>query len=245
MPATRLKFDEYEAWIVIEDRETEVYNVENDHETKTVTCWIASEEGKNFTIYARKKHKKFGCVFKPSVDGVSIRGIKLLPSNTEPHQRKGVPTSSGTSKIFEFTRLPVTDDDTYLEQGIGQGVGEIRVDLHRATFVRHTKAKSAKFKPVNGLSQSYKVHEKAKKAMVHRVQCIKEINESHTAKFTSTKLEIVVSFVFRYRSLNMLQANGIAPRPTPPPEVQRTSSSKGKRKISQLRKKRTRWKMKI
>jgi hypothetical protein len=46
MPNNRIKIGKYEAWVVVEDENIELYKIDINEESKVGTCWIASTTGK-------------------------------------------------------------------------------------------------------------------------------------------------------------------------------------------------------
>lgn len=45
-PVTRAKIGNYETWVSIEKNPVEHYKIDVNEDTKTATCWVASQEGK-------------------------------------------------------------------------------------------------------------------------------------------------------------------------------------------------------
>ena len=43
-----LQHNKFSAWVTVDDKPLEEYDVQVDQGTKTVTCWITSEGGKVF-----------------------------------------------------------------------------------------------------------------------------------------------------------------------------------------------------
>jgi len=98
----------------------------------------------------------------------------------------------------------VPDDDSILDHSASQDLGEIVVEIER---VKVTGIDN-KRQPV---PQEQKVHERSKKATSHRVKLDDEVTRPHATFRTTQRLdkEPLVTFIFKYRSLEMLQANGI------------------------------------
>lgn len=105
-----------------------------------------------------------------------------------------------------FSSLELTDDDVYLSTTSSKDIGEIRL-----------KISQVKLGEMVGLCQQWnqspmdrKVHERSKKMMAHRIGFGEEKVTSGLTKWQKTfHIETLVTFVFKYRNLAMLQANGV------------------------------------
>ncbi|KAF9059359.1 hypothetical protein BDP27DRAFT_1431456 [Rhodocollybia butyracea] len=125
----------------------------------------------------------------------------------------GAATSDSTEKPFVFSPLELTDDDEYLHKTTA-GLGEVKLVISHATFGK-----------VTSLNRTYtalgKVHEKAKKATGHKVGLGIEKTNLRMNAVSATLRGVVVTFIFKYRPIEMLRANGIAP---PEPKNKRAAS---------------------
>ncbi|KAF8181553.1 hypothetical protein BJ912DRAFT_979859, partial [Pholiota molesta] len=110
-------------------------------------------------------------------------------------------------------------DDAYVDHPSSAGIGEIKL-VFRTVEVTHKHPPTPQFIPAE-LLETPKIHERSKKGLVHQIQ----FSESKTRPYFirgSSSTKTVGSrriFIFKYRSLDLLQANGIAPCPTPPAET--------------------------
>lgn len=112
-----------------------------------------------------------------------------------------------------FSSLEVTDDDAYLSAD--GDIGEIRLQINRVVPLQ-LKALQKSMTP----SLDQKVHERSKKAVVHRIGFGEEkVVSNSTSSWKIERVERLANFVFKYRNIDMLQANGIAP-PSPEPQPQ-------------------------
>lgn len=124
-PTTRITIGGYEAAILVDSKEVEHYKIEVDYQTKSATCWIASEEGKvrwycgffflpdfccfkHFAILLRKAHKLFDCVCKLKLDGHRINGHLIYKREVSPHIKSSVSVDQSTARRFVFAALKVT-----------------------------------------------------------------------------------------------------------------------------------------
>ncbi|KAF8181554.1 hypothetical protein BJ912DRAFT_1062122 [Pholiota molesta] len=171
------------------------FGAEYKEGTREATAWIPSEAGKPFSVCYRKipGHDYHDFTARIQLDGNHASG--LIHRRSKPSERW-------------------TDDDAFLTNAAAQ-VGDIKV------VIQAVQAK-AEVPPVWPTCQeTEKIHERAKKGVAHRIK----FSESKTRPpqvlraYSSTPVGRPVTFVFKYRPLDTLQANGIAPRPTPPAEA--------------------------
>ncbi|CAA7269476.1 unnamed protein product [Cyclocybe aegerita] len=186
-------------------------------------CWIASEEGKAFTVDVHKLHKNFPCASHLHVDGNWMLGRVIPNESLSPASLTGTQTGLETEKPFLFTSMKLTDDDSFLSSSqTVRDIGEIKINVYRISNLQDQE------NPLyNGtvLSDDKKVHERAKKATEHRVKSGEEVKVAACKLQSCTRHEQVAKFVFRYRSSRMLQANGLMVREPSP--VEESTSGKG------------------
>ncbi|KAG9042795.1 hypothetical protein FS837_010384 [Tulasnella sp. UAMH 9824] len=211
-----LDFRSYKVSIRVDDRDLPVYQPEYDEDTKTATCWIASEEGRSYSIFCEQpNYLSYSTSARVDLDGgqngakrllgkgfgrsASIRGVRVSPTELCP---------------FQFASLKTTDDDAYLDRPTElKAPGTIRVQMYR---VQVTGSDSWKPPPLPQVPSF--VHERSKKAGAHITQFgKKEVSGSSQIFFakpyTSADTDPWVTFEFRYRSAAILQAEGIMPKP--------------------------------
>ncbi|KAF8199964.1 hypothetical protein K438DRAFT_1583141 [Mycena galopus ATCC 62051] len=77
---------EFSAWVCIDGIATAEYNVEISEAEKTVTCWIASELGKKFSVHWQNTSFRGCTTGQVKMDGTSCGGQIMygttLPSTT-------------------------------------------------------------------------------------------------------------------------------------------------------------------
>ncbi|KAG7451413.1 uncharacterized protein BT62DRAFT_1071981 [Guyanagaster necrorhizus] len=224
-----LSFGEFSAWVSIDGVEAEEYGVTVDG--TRVTCWIASEANKTFSL-----HWKDSVVSSPTRGNPSIDGTTYPPRYTDTLRRNhvflgGVRDSDSSKRPFMFTKLNLTDDDAYLDVVAPPSLGEIEVALYRVERRRSRNHRP----PLNNISQGADLtrrvyHEHNKKGIDHEASLgaprhIDSINRSQHKSyyFTKPRDDPIVTFRFKYRPLDVLQAQDIAPRPQP---VRETSALK-------------------
>ncbi|KAJ7592549.1 hypothetical protein C8J56DRAFT_822455 [Mycena floridula] len=204
-------FQEFDVWVEIEGKRCQEYGLEiTDKEVPVVACWIPSEIGKAFTVHIRDNVRSSPTRGYISVDGVRTGG-KVLHANEKTAVHRGFRTSPHTVQPFLFTRVDLTDDDNQLHRNIPQAFGQIEVSLDRIVVT------GRKQYPTKSVPAEYKVHERAKKAIVQQVGFGESVMTKTTGSLSVKITKKIAQFVFKYRSLDQLIANDIAP---PSPKAQ-------------------------
>ncbi|KDQ14886.1 hypothetical protein BOTBODRAFT_174402 [Botryobasidium botryosum FD-172 SS1] len=207
---------DFSAWITSEGSELAVYQttVEGNN-GRTISCWIPSSEGKKFKVHW-KDHK--GGI--ATLGEIFFDGSSKGEAGTIIHGRKqgetviqaGLSTSERSIKPFIFARLHVTDDD-FAAPIVPSEIGSIKLTIKRV-IVQQTSMPPRFKQPKQRLKT---VHEKSKKAGLHIVSYGEKMRLKTNARmYTNTPYdpsdtEPWVTFIFKYRPLDWLQAEGIAP----------------------------------
>ncbi|KAK0214252.1 hypothetical protein EDD85DRAFT_364967 [Armillaria nabsnona] len=210
-----VRFDSLSAWISVDDVPLPEFGEEVSQADRKVTCWIPSEAGKKF--YINWKHEELygvGCTGGWAfVDGKYVSGRLMdlsLGANTA--CITGLATSAITEQPMLFTSLELTDNDEFLHNAASSELGEIKVDLWVVQ-----KLDPLPFQATN-FDEAGKLHERSKKAISHCAKTGDEVALPRPMTFRNAmKLNHLVTFIFRYRPLGILQANEIAPAPEPTP----------------------------
>ncbi|KAI0716743.1 hypothetical protein C8Q76DRAFT_416341 [Earliella scabrosa] len=184
----------YEVWIADSQQQPlPEYDIQVDGDGKTITCYIPSESGKQFSVQWKDHNGASG----------HHTSMKRLGLSTD---------TPGTYRPFQFAALQTTDDDeTLWSGGVSEKLGTIEL---KVVHVR-PQVRTAKFKPqaFTGVSS---VHERSKKAGAHCValggpqRYPKRHDKVHTTPIDK-RAGPFVTFVFRYRPAAILQAQGIMP----------------------------------
>ncbi|TFK36691.1 hypothetical protein BDQ12DRAFT_237472 [Crucibulum laeve] len=205
----------FEAWITVNDAKLSEYSVEVGQNGKLVTCWIPSEAGQHFSVQWRSILGKVDTAGNVRVDGLRVGGKIIMRNRPIITKKSGIITSPTTSRPFMFSSLETTDDDRYLCESSPQHLGEILLKIDRVVILNAEPYKGKQ------APEHEKIHERANKTTAHRVGFGAEIMTQRKHKLTKTaNLETLVTFVFRYRPMDILEASGIAPSSTPDPELQ-------------------------
>ncbi|THU76202.1 hypothetical protein K435DRAFT_974512 [Dendrothele bispora CBS 962.96] len=208
-----LTLGDFSAWITVDGVPLQEYDIRmKDSE---IACWIPSEAGKEFKVKLRAERNI--CV--PSyvyLDG-KYAGGRIFRAGRVVSEAdvSGTYTSPTSQKPFMFSRLDLTDDDAYLDTNHAQ-IGEIKVVFHEGVVV----AENLGFAP-SSFKEPGKVHERSKKAIGHQVGLGTEKQVPHETISRCRCLRTLATMIFRYRPIDVLRANGLAPpAPKPPAEPQ-------------------------
>ncbi|KAF8343544.1 hypothetical protein F5887DRAFT_972047, partial [Amanita rubescens] len=207
------RFKTFHASIKVDDKALPEYDVQVDENEKQVSCWVPSEAGKCFSVCWANEEPVMDTGGYVSLDGFGVGGTSSAKG-----WKKGVVhcnyiTSSTTARNFRFSTITFTDDDAYLNAAVAS-LGEIKAEIW--TIADTNKKEPGNTQSIDPVATSnVKVHERSKKVGTHRVQFgdLKEIPRQNVR--SATKVNRLATFIFRYRPLGILQANGIAPLPSP------------------------------
>lgn len=216
-----LSYGTLRACIRVDGQALESYGIETFPEENKVTCWIASEAGKTFSVvwqdinYARQYHQT-GDV---TLDGIHGGGqlMRALGFNEPPmYQRctaefKYVNTSINSIRPLTFSRLQLTDEDQHLNSAHAD-LGEISLAIWPVSVIGMGYRKNTVS------AKGTIVHERSKKASSHCVGFGEEIRVPPQQVINVARVGITptATFVFRYRPFDRLVADGIAPPPMQP-----------------------------
>ncbi|KAF6759039.1 hypothetical protein DFP72DRAFT_1064536 [Ephemerocybe angulata] len=216
MPASSQRFD---AWIEIEGRRLEEYNVEASDDGSRVVCWTPCEAGKEFrigvTIPTEQVQETNHSIYA-LLDGkaVSLRGgiVARDPFAALPRNKSffGHYVKNRTAvQAFQFGNLELTDDELYL--GVTtKRFGEITVVV--ASVQDFTLAAGPWTSTM--FPEDYRVHERTKKGLTHCVRLGDEepVGGPAPRLWNMIRPKVACTFVFKYRHIDVLIADGIAAR---------------------------------
>ncbi|KAF7305821.1 hypothetical protein HMN09_00736000 [Mycena chlorophos] len=205
----------FHAWISIDGQPAPEYSVEVSEDGTNVTCWVASELGKKFSVnWVNKTYYGItGTSGYLSLDGTYAGGRVLYVHDIgKPTEIRGVQADANI-RPFVFSALEISDDDGLLGGPSLPDLGLIALKIVPVHIgASKSKAKSRSARP-SELAQTLKVHERAKKAVTQQVG----LGDAEPAPQSGARVSVtrsgppVVTFSWRYRPLDILQANDIAP----------------------------------
>ncbi|KAF7337066.1 hypothetical protein MVEN_02143800 [Mycena venus] len=207
-----MQLGQFSAVITVEEDPLPEYAVEYSADGMEATCWIASENDKEFCIKMTDTDTSPNRTIsgRVSVDGTKCGGrhLSLKPgSNVCTADRDSISTSANTRRLLTFGKQILTDDDEYLHTAISPDLGTIKVVFNLVKPRARARSKTSYLRP-----EAKILHERSKKAMGHSVQFGPEFY--HQNRFSAGKSKTIKSLatlVFRYRPLELLRAEGIAP----------------------------------
>ncbi|KAJ7049712.1 hypothetical protein C8F01DRAFT_1181612 [Mycena amicta] len=206
MPQT----NSFRAWIRVDGRDTWEFKREVSPDGTTVTCWIASQLGKNFSVHWRRnKTYRSHSVGYVKVDGKPCAG-RVIYAHASDAQVGGV-TEGSMIKPFTFSSLETTDDDSFLENPAHPDLGVISLTI--TPVVVGQRGKLHEGADSEYIPQS-KVHERMNKAVTQQVGLGNARSISYTNTVASIALagEAVVTILWRYRPIEFLRAIEVAPQ---------------------------------
>ncbi|KAJ7111882.1 hypothetical protein C8R44DRAFT_254672 [Mycena epipterygia] len=218
-----MQLGQFSAVVTVDGVELSEFAVEYSADATEATCWIASEEDKQFRIewkddQASASREISGLV---TVDGIDCGGKRMMIQGRSRHVstafRDSVPTSATTRRPLLFSKQALTDDDDYLNTAISPQLGTIQL------LIRHVRDSRKRPSSYRGPTfQPQILHERSKKAIGHSVQFGTEFNSTDRNQRRHPHIvKSLVTFVFKYRPIGLLRAEGIAP---PEVRVPRTVS---------------------
>ncbi|KAL1730411.1 hypothetical protein EV714DRAFT_210929 [Schizophyllum commune] len=182
---------------------------------KTCSAWIPSKVGQQFQVVCRDpgKLERAECCLSTSlyIDGICrSRKKAFLSAALDDHWHRDVRVSSTERRAIQFGALELTDDDELL-QADTRKYGEINLEVWRARLLDDTRPRAKRT-----FNQSFApacVHEKTKKGLAHVVVLGEARKIPSGGGISSELLDVspIATFIFRYRSIDILRAKGIAP----------------------------------
>ncbi|KAI6025155.1 hypothetical protein PISMIDRAFT_672920 [Pisolithus microcarpus 441] len=212
-----MRLGDFSAYIVVEEKELKEYEVTVDSSGSQATCWIGSEAGRKFSVEWRRHSTKCGLSSQGSlfVDGIPCCRTALLPTHNEHTASCSGMVRGTTERDLMFRDLQLSDDETLLGKSVSSHLGEITLRISFGTFHWQRRRQGTR-SPLTSHASTY--HEKSvKKLTTHCVGFGPE--REHDLPPMHWKLrpsqDPPLKFIFKYRPIGILQANGIAPRPVP------------------------------
>ncbi|KAH6913489.1 hypothetical protein BKA70DRAFT_1263018 [Coprinopsis sp. MPI-PUGE-AT-0042] len=176
----------------------------------SVTCWIPSETGKTFgiNIVAPPSPRQTNWVFFPALDGLRSNG-HVLSKDKPSNLRIEEIYFNNAYRTVKFAPIQVTDDESALDKADSQ-LGEIMIRIFSyedLVSVEGLDPQEARKQVPGGL-----IHEKTKKALAHHIVYGEERRSVHSSHSKLTGAELQATVIFKYRNLDILVAQEIAPR---------------------------------
>ncbi|KAI1783241.1 hypothetical protein LXA43DRAFT_1047381 [Ganoderma leucocontextum] len=206
----------YEAWITCEGENLPEHGATLEgNDGKSFACFIPSENGKSFAINVKNGSTQDCIKLSFKVDGKQL-AHSMMCRPGESWSKSGVRTSLDVEQPFQFANLQTTDDDELLNRLSNQAdVGSIEVGVTRVYSEGRPAAVT-----VETFSGMGAVHERSKKAGAHSVglgsgSLVQPWTQMWFHDPINPSEGKAVTFVFRYRPRDLLQAQGIIPLDRP------------------------------
>ncbi|KAJ6498916.1 hypothetical protein C8R45DRAFT_821798 [Mycena sanguinolenta] len=103
-----LQYREFAAWISIDGTEAPEYRVEVSKDQKSVSCWIASELGKRFSVNWTNTSYKSDVRGRVYMDGILCGGKIIHPNNLPTTATKKGITNGVSVRPFMFSSVQLT-----------------------------------------------------------------------------------------------------------------------------------------
>jgi len=221
----------FSAWIVVDGKEVPEHLVAVDNNGNRASCWIPGEEGQRFSVYWKDHGGKVDTCAYITLDGFVVPGRFLFGEGIA--CREGVRVSRNTERPFIFQKI--YEDESLTAQLTGKDAGMITLRIKRITRIAS--------KPANVLQPPPSVVQGKRKAGDLCVGFGEEMPafEQYSSTWSVKSYEqddplcrtpkTYASFVFRYRTREFLEMQGIIPetertiaRPSQRPPVRRIVS---------------------
>ncbi|KDQ20513.1 hypothetical protein BOTBODRAFT_26528 [Botryobasidium botryosum FD-172 SS1] len=212
----------YSVSIISGGRELEHFKAEiKEDDPRTISCWIPSAEGQNFEVKCCHTRDGWETMWRLYFDGsmdkaVACHSLRDTPGATK--TSSGLWVSPTEIKPYIFSKLVTTEDDS-ISALTPSDLGTIRVSFWRVEYGKTLGGFQTFTPPTNG-----PIHEKSKKAGSHvvasgsaQVAATPQSGTLLSYEWIDPRNKPYGTFIFRYRPLDLLRANGIAPCPSPPP----------------------------
>ncbi|KAJ7153671.1 hypothetical protein C8R46DRAFT_1227975 [Mycena filopes] len=182
-----MRLGQYSASVAVDGVDLPEYAVEHSADGMEATCWIPSENNKNFSIKLKDtQHSPLKTISGDVVvDGIDCGGryLRVRGSNGE-----------------RESTAALTDDDAYLNTAISPDLGTIKVDF---ALIEPSRKKRERKWYVR--DEPRILHERSKKGMGHSVQFGPEY---HTRNHATMDGYHILEKLARFK---LLRAEGIAP----------------------------------
>ncbi|KAJ8088549.1 hypothetical protein PM082_022622 [Marasmius tenuissimus] len=208
-----ITFGDFSAWITIGDKTCEEYDVQVSEGTRTVTCWIASEEGKEYEVKFKCNRLTTPTAGRVHIDG-NYCGGSLLQSASDLKKGyvvlTGMRTSPTTVSRFAFSSVKTTDDNAFVSTPDSPDLGDIKITFRTSKLM----GLGTGAEMVEPTEKTF--HETAKKCASHQTRFQQTTTTPYTTILRAQDYgPHLAALCFKYRPLGILQANGIAPLPQP------------------------------
>ncbi|KIY68941.1 hypothetical protein CYLTODRAFT_421169 [Cylindrobasidium torrendii FP15055 ss-10] len=200
-----VQYDHLSAWITVDGRTLDEYSQKFDDELSEISCWIPSQEGKEFELHFSDEAIHYNVCLYYYVDGSTVGG-RSLADTAEPRNSiscAGVKLSSETERPFIFSKTRLMEVDA-TPQTPSAALGEIKVECWSIDVRDEVPLGQPELSAAHSVSGREEVD--AMHVGVGNVRRTKSRLSHEVARRI-----LLASFLFRYRPIEILQASGLAP----------------------------------
>ncbi|KAJ6525648.1 hypothetical protein B0H19DRAFT_1198196 [Mycena capillaripes] len=225
----------FSAWIVVDGQQVKEYLVAEDTTAGRVSCWIPSEAGQKFSVFWKDHGGKVDSCSFITLDGLVVPGRFLFGDGET--SRSGVRSSARTERPFIFQKI---EEDEPATQSVNKDVGMITLRIKRIQRVAGRPANPVQQLPSTTLGKRKAGElcvgfgeESAAFDQFAYTWSVKPYEKDGPADGRTPKT--YVSFVFRYRTREWLQMQGIMPDsdvPSSPPVTKPVATRASMRRVS-------------
>ncbi|KAJ6512581.1 hypothetical protein C8R45DRAFT_1087730 [Mycena sanguinolenta] len=192
-----MRVGDLHVWVSVDEVDLSEFAIEYSADGKEASCWIPSECGKSFSANWKHTNSSPRNTYNAlvSVDGTRC-GSESMRYRDPKHPH-----------IVSGSRNTLTDNDDLLNASISPEFGSVKV------VVRDVRKVGPRKSVWHGRKRSFEtpvLHERSKKAIGHSVQFGAEF-PAVNAKSEIEVVQKLATFVFKYRPIELLRAQGIAP----------------------------------
>ncbi|KAJ7646751.1 hypothetical protein FB45DRAFT_781080 [Roridomyces roridus] len=229
-----LQSKDFTAWISIDGLPLPCHNIETSENQQNISCYIPSEVGKPFSVH-------WCNVSAPGLTGGGVTvdghrcGFEAIAAETRPIEASmdGIAETETLTRPFVFAPMELTDDDTYLDSpGVHPSLGLIKLEIWRVDVTGGAGYAYGGAPAAVAVPTKQKVHERTKKGEMNQqigFGASVQHAQVQSAQIRRVGAGPLVTFSFKYRSLDILRANGIAPKPEPSRPLKRRASESPER----------------
>ncbi|TFK42431.1 hypothetical protein BDQ12DRAFT_696056 [Crucibulum laeve] len=198
----------FSAWIVVDGRNVPEYLTAVDTTANRVSCWIPSDEGQTFSVYWRDHGGKVDSCAFINLDGYVVPGRFLFGEGMT--WRGGVRTSQATERPFMFQKVPENADGS-ANKDIGTIVLRIkrvkRVAAHIPNVIQSVPGSALGKRKAGDVYAGFG----EEKPFYRQYSSTWAVEAYDKHESGSKQPATYVSFVFRYRTPEFLESQGITP----------------------------------
>ncbi|KAF9075154.1 hypothetical protein BDP27DRAFT_1315591 [Rhodocollybia butyracea] len=211
----------FSAWVVVDGSPAKEYLTAVSSNSNQVSCWIEGIPNKAFSIHWSDSGGKVDTCSFITLDGVLVPGRFLLGSGAT--FRSGVRTSKNTEAPFVFKQFQHATDNVGTPSSSKAEAGMITLKIKRVDRVSSRPANL--YQDVSKLSEAGQRQGAICTGFGEDNKSYEQSPYTWTIKghdpspSKSKKIATHVSFVFRYRTREFLQTQGIITEPDPVPDT--------------------------